>query len=228
MKLYDSINIESEGMEVSPKISQKTLSDLKSRLLPAILLIVVGFTCLFVNKYLFAGLCSLALAGISYEVFFCVPGKFLPLKTLTFCVCSAGIFMLSFCRFTFGPEICLYLISATIGADTGGYAFGKMFGGPKLCPAISPNKTVSGFIGALLLANIFCFTCVKLLGLFIPFWVTQLVILSAVLGDLLESKVKRTLGIKDFGKCFAGHGGVLDRFDSLIMASIMFVLCYLR
>jgi phosphatidate cytidylyltransferase len=110
-------------------------------------------------------------------------------------------------------------------------------GGPKLCPKVSPNKTWAGFCGGIILANI-SFYCLHSLFLqlssgsaffrkndvFGDFSVVQIIILSSIVGDLLESSFKRRIAVKDMGDLFPGHGGVMDRLDSLIFASIVFVL----
>lgn len=201
-------------------------SDLKTRLLPAFLVTLIGFGCLLVSHWAFTAIATLALAVITYEIFFDTPNKYLFLKVFTFLICLLGISSLIFLRTFYGAGVCVFLICAASGTDIGGYFFGKLIGGPKLCPKISPNKTVSGFIGAILFANILCFVCQRCFYLSINMYITQCVIAFAILGDLLESKVKRILGVKDFGTCLKGHGGVLDRFDSLIFSSIAFAVLY--
>ena len=114
----------------------------------------------------------------------------------------------------------------------GGYFFGRMFKGPKLCPKISPNKTWAGFLGGVFLANLCVFfirdsfypSSLSDSVFYLQFWNVELLILSAVLGDLMESLFKRRLIIKDMGKLFPGHGGLLDRLDSLLAVSMVFSL----
>jgi phosphatidate cytidylyltransferase len=140
-----------------------------------------------------------------------------------------------FCRRIFGPACCVYLISITAFSDIGAYCLGKAIKGPKLCPKISPNKTWAGFFGGVFLANFACyclnnfflreslgeeFLC-TIVGNFI---IVQVMILASVAGDLLESFFKRRIGVKDMGTLFPGHGGMLDRLDSLIVASIVLVV----
>lgn len=105
--------------------------------------------------------------------------------------------------------------------DTGAYCTGLLFGKHKLIERISPSKTWEGFVGGLVLTVLVA----MLLSLFIPEgnkWVWAalglLVGLLAVLGDLVESLLKRSLGVKDSGRFLPGHGGFLDRFDSVIFA----------
>ncbi len=110
-------------------------------------------------------------------------------------------------------------------SDTGAYFTGRAFGRHKLAPVISPNKTVEGVIGGVLWAVIgvalYCLVLEKAFGfeatyLYVPVY-GILGSLGAVFGDLCFSAVKRQTGIKDYGNLIPGHGGILDRFDSMIV-----------
>ncbi len=110
---------------------------------------------------------------------------------------------------------------ATFAADTGGYFFGYFFGKRKLAPEVSPGKTVEGAIGGLL----FSFFVVVLVTRLARIWslpdaflYAMMVASASQLGDLSESLIKRSLGAKDSGTTLPGHGGVLDRLDSLLFA----------
>ncbi|KRL86778.1 phosphatidate cytidylyltransferase [Lacticaseibacillus pantheris] len=104
--------------------------------------------------------------------------------------------------------------------DSGAYIFGRAFGKHKLWPAISPNKTWEGSIGGVVIAMIFA----AIYGQFFDFgYSLPVLILIALflsiwgqLGDLVESALKRYYGVKDSGKILPGHGGILDRFDSML------------
>ena len=108
------------------------------------------------------------------------------------------------------------------GTDTFAYLFGIIFGKHKLYPSISPKKTVEGSLGGIfgsvILLNIFNFFVLKYNAVFI---ISFGIILSIVaqLGDLFASKIKREIGIKDFSNIIRGHGGFLDRFDSIIFVT---------
>ncbi|MCS5711157.1 phosphatidate cytidylyltransferase [Candidatus Berkiella aquae] len=123
--------------------------------------------------------------------------------------------------------ICLVIIWAT---DTFAYFTGRIIGKRPLAPFISPKKTIEGFwggvIGALLLAFIAFFTNMLPSHHSLGIWLTVVLgtILLAVVGDLFESLMKRLAGVKDSGKLLPGHGGVLDRLDSLIAAAPFFAL----
>ncbi len=126
-----------------------------------------------------------------------------------------------------------YLVLALAGAwiaDSGAYFVGTFMGKSKLCPEISPKKTIAGFIGGIA-ANIvfFILFCAVYLGIMTKkgvaihvnwFTVIMLAMVCAVLGtlgDLAASTMKRQIGVKDFGNIMPGHGGVLDRFDSVLL-----------
>jgi phosphatidate cytidylyltransferase len=116
----------------------------------------------------------------------------------------------------------LYLLSIW-STDTAAYFVGRAIGGRKLLPAISPNKTVSGSIGGLVAAVIVS-TVVGAVTISPHHWVRYVVVGLAAsvigqIGDLIESAYKRSSGVKDSGHLLPGHGGMLDRIDSLLFAA---------
>ncbi|HSH36827.1 phosphatidate cytidylyltransferase, partial [Schnuerera sp.] len=108
------------------------------------------------------------------------------------------------------------------GTDTFAYLTGSLFGKNKLCPKLSPKKTVEGSIGGIIGSIILTLIFVKYYGLF-PIWKFFLLAflgsIIAQLGDLNASKIKRVTGIKDYGFIMPGHGGILDRFDSILFTA---------
>ncbi|GAA0340356.1 phosphatidate cytidylyltransferase [Actinoallomurus spadix] len=118
-----------------------------------------------------------------------------------------------------GPNRIIVFIAVTISSDIGGFFAGSFLGSHKMAPAISPKKTWEGFTGSSL-------TCMVVGGLLLPWlldgawWQGVIVgaaaVCSATLGDLIESMIKRDLGIKDMGTLLPEHGGVMDRLDSLL------------
>ncbi|WP_374227335.1 phosphatidate cytidylyltransferase [Streptomyces sp. AC512_CC834] len=114
----------------------------------------------------------------------------------------------------------LVFLILTVVSDTGAYAVGWRFGRTKLAPRISPGKTREGLLGAVAFAMVAGALCVQFLIDDGTWWQGLLlglvVAVSATLGDLGESMIKRDLGIKDMGTLLPGHGGIMDRLDSLL------------
>ncbi|MFF2809989.1 phosphatidate cytidylyltransferase [Streptomyces sp. NPDC058000] len=119
-----------------------------------------------------------------------------------------------------GPQRVLTFLLLTVVSDTGAYAVGWRFGKKKLAPRISPGKTREGLVGAVLFAMAAGALCMQFLIKDGVWWQGLLlglaVAVSATLGDLGESMIKRDLGIKDMGTLLPGHGGIMDRLDSLL------------
>lgn len=131
-----------------------------------------------------------------------------------------GFHFMNETRIVNGLAVTLAILFSTWATDTGAYFVGKARGKTKLWPSISPNKTIEGALGGVALAmlTMLVFTFVTE-SLTVPrALVIGLVIsISGQIGDLMESAIKRTLNVKDSGSILPGHGGVLDRFDSLII-----------
>ena len=119
-----------------------------------------------------------------------------------------------------GPWRVLTFLLLTVVSDTGAYAVGWRFGSHKLAPRISPGKTREGLLGAVTFAMVAGALCMQFLIDDGAWWQGLLlglaVAASATLGDLGESMIKRDLGIKDMGTLLPGHGGIMDRLDSLL------------
>jgi phosphatidate cytidylyltransferase len=119
-----------------------------------------------------------------------------------------------------GVQKVIALVLLTIATDLGGYAAGALFGAHPMAPKISPKKSWEGFAGAMLVQV----TTGVLLWVFVfddAWWqgalVGLLMVITATVGDLIESMIKRDLGIKDMSQLLPGHGGVMDRLDSLVV-----------
>ena len=135
-----------------------------------------------------------------------------------------------------GQFIVWLIFLCSWGCDTSAYCVGMLFGKHKMSPLLSPKKSVEGaiggVIGTMLLTALYCFVISRVFQLD-DFGSLTLVIISGVgalismVGDLAASAIKRNFEIKDYGKLIPGHGGVLDRFDSMIItAPIIFFLAY--
>lgn len=120
-------------------------------------------------------------------------------------------------RFVEGLIYTLWVLALVWATDIGAYFTGRAIGGPKLWPAVSPNKTWAGLVGGVVAASLFAAAMHALAGL--PLRLTLATPMLAVLaqgGDLYESALKRRAGVKDSGHLLPGHGGVMDRLDGLV------------
>ncbi|MGX5914345.1 phosphatidate cytidylyltransferase [Aliidiomarina sp. Khilg15.8] len=132
----------------------------------------------------------------------------------------------------FGAWTVLFIFALVWAADVGAYAAGRAFGRHKLMPAVSPGKTMEGLCGGVALALLVMILVAQFLPipreLYTGFYTVGLAtVLVSVFGDLNESMFKRCAGVKDSGSILPGHGGVLDRIDSLTSALPVFALGYL-
>jgi len=125
-----------------------------------------------------------------------------------------------------GGHVVMYALLVVWLADSGAYFAGRAFGRRKLAPLVSPGKTWAGFWGGLAACALLAVVTARLEAL--PLWpllaVTLVAGVFSVVGDLAESLCKRYAGVKDSGSLIPGHGGVLDRFDSLLAALPLLML----
>lgn len=155
---------------------------------------------------------------------------------------TAGVFLLSY-LFLMGTFVMRMLaaedgtwrvvafILVTIASDIGGYIAGVLFGKHPMAPSISPKKSWEGFAGSLV-ACVAAGIAIVVLALEGPWWAGLVLgvagVCLATLGDLCESLIKRDIGIKDMGDLLPGHGGLMDRLDSLIaVAPVAYLVMYL-
>lgn len=126
-----------------------------------------------------------------------------------------------------GQMLFLGLLILVWSSDIGAYAVGRLIGGPKLAPRISPGKTISGALGGLICALIIPHSVSKIVPIHLwGFWSLVGVAILAQLGDLLESWVKRRLDVKDSSGLLPGHGGLLDRLDSILPIGVLLAFLY--
>lgn len=136
-----------------------------------------------------------------------------------------------------GTALVLLPVILTWASDIGGYVVGRLAGRRKLIPSVSPGKTVEGAVGALVVCVIVCWLYVRFVlrpaaQLAMPPWGIVLfgiaISVTAQIGDLVESLLKREAGIKDSSRIIPGHGGILDRFDSLLFVLPVAYLLLMR
>ncbi|AZL57582.1 phosphatidate cytidylyltransferase [Tabrizicola piscis] len=128
-------------------------------------------------------------------------------------------------RMTAGTPVILWLVLIVVASDVLGYFVGRVVGGPKFWPAVSPKKTwsgtLAGWVGAAVVGGAF------VLAGYGTIWLVPLSVLigfAGQMGDVWESWIKRRCGVKDASTLIPGHGGVLDRFDALIGAIVVLIL----
>jgi len=198
-------------------------NNLKKRIFTSVLLFILLFLIYNFNFFLIYTL--IVLGVLSLIEFYNAIDKIIKSKLLTLSMNSIfSIFVSVFCYlflfFSFNAQLKLIMFIILLGcifSDIGGYLFGKTFGGPKLTN-ISPNKTIAGSVGSLLISATTVFVL-----FFIFFGIYNLNILFVGLitslacqaGDLFFSFIKRKAKFNDFGKYLPGHGGVLDRLDGI-------------
>lgn len=139
---------------------------------------------------------------------------------------------LSMIQDVFEPKLVLGYFFLLWASDTGAYLSGSRFGKTKLAPDISPGKTWEGLAGGLALTLLIAWVNFNFIGIIdLSDWmaVALITVSCGTLGDLAESAMKRDSGVKDSGRMLPGHGGVLDRFDSLLISlPVVFVYLYFR
>lgn len=126
-----------------------------------------------------------------------------------------------------GSRLVFFVMCVIWGADTGAYFAGRRFGKRKLAPAVSPGKSVAGLVGGVVVTLIFTLLVLGALDLASSdkvyyLFLILITVLFSVVGDLFESMLKRNVQLKDSGQLLPGHGGVLDRIDSLTAAVPIF------
>jgi phosphatidate cytidylyltransferase len=124
----------------------------------------------------------------------------------------------------FGMGILIWLVFVVVFTDSGAYFTGKSIGKRKFS-SISPNKTVEGVIGGVVIASLIgTFYGLSYVGFWLSLFVSVLTSLASVYGDLFESYLKREAGVKDSGSILPGHGGMLDRVDGYLFAGVVMVI----
>jgi phosphatidate cytidylyltransferase len=241
-------------------------SDLRTRLISTVIMIVIGVGAIWLGGWVFLGLLSIAGGVMIWELARMLAPALSPQKSILLGLIGGaavlrvgyntelvslaaiglapvlGLVMIAKGRGVFlayglamlfavaemfwlrtgaGLGWVIWLVAVVIASDVGGYFFGRVLGGPKILPKISPKKTWSGTLGGWVLA--------ALVGLYFVIFhggegflvvFSVLTAIAAQIGDVVESAIKRATGIKDSSNLIPGHGGFLDRFDALIGAAL--------
>lgn len=154
---------------------------------------------------------------------------------LTLVPAAAGLFAVRSLNYAaeplFGGFVLLFILLLVWAADVGAYFAGVRYGRNKLMPAVSPGKTMEGLLGGIALAFVVMMVVAQWVQIpaeqYSGFYFTGLLtVVVSVFGDLTESMFKRCAGVKDSGALLPGHGGLLDRIDSLTAALPVFTLAY--
>jgi phosphatidate cytidylyltransferase len=201
------------------------VNELTTRILSGIAMIVVALMAAVLGGYTFAILVAAAATGMFYEWMRIVRGWGLQWSVGGFVYCLLPALALLWIRDRSGDQglsLLLWVFIVTWSTDIGAYFAGRQFGKRKLAPTISPGKTVEGLWGGMAAAALFGAAWVlstdlnRTLILLAPLFAA-----AAQAGDLFESKLKRTAGIKDSGSWLPGHGGLLDRLDGLVPVAVL-------
>jgi phosphatidate cytidylyltransferase len=201
-------------------------ADLRLRVLSAAILAPCALACLWVGGWLWTALVAVATVGMFSEWLAMCRTRPGAAWMRVLGVPYVGLAAASLVWLRFDPAAgrgnVLFVVLMVWASDIGAYLVGRLVGGPKLAPAISPGKTWSGAVGGVALA-------VAVAGLIAAAgggaWTVRTVAVAALLslvsqaGDLLESALKRYFGVKDSGRLIPGHGGLLDRLDGMLTAA---------
>ena len=188
-------------------------------------MVVVALMAAVLGAYYFAFLVAAAATGMFYEWMRIVRGWGLHWSVGGFFYCLLPALALLWIRDRSGDQglsLLLWVFIVTWSTDIGAYFAGRRFGKRKLAPTISPGKTVEGLWGGMAAAALLGAAWVLSTDLnwaLIP--LAPLFAVAAQAGDLFESKMKRTAGIKDSGSWLPGHGGLLDRLDGLVPVAVL-------
>lgn len=216
----------------SKKTSSKKLTSLQLRVLSSFILVPVFVLSIYLGGFIFFLLMA-ALLFISFDEWSKMAqkspttGKDCIYGSAYLAIGLSSLFLLRLLPAE-AAYVTLSLFFIIWACDTGAYFSGKIFGGKKLCPSISPGKTWAGLIGGVLAGGLIAYICHIVFGIYgTPVMAVNLgltVALAGQGGDLIISKYKRYVGVKDTGTLIPGHGGILDRIDSILLAAPIYLI----
>ncbi|HLD76589.1 MAG TPA: phosphatidate cytidylyltransferase [Rickettsiales bacterium] len=196
--------------------------NLKQRIISSLIMIPIAIYAIYVSKNLFLFLAIAIAILMSYEWLEIIKNsrEEKKWKVAGFFYIAIPIYAVIRLRFI-SSDIVFWMFAIIWTTDICAYFIGKIYGGKKLAPSISPGKTWAGFYGAIIGSAIIGFLSSFMFLGTVLFFVIISVLLSVVeqLSDLLESKFKRSFGVKDSGNIIPGHGGVLDRLDGMMLVA---------
>jgi phosphatidate cytidylyltransferase len=207
-------------------------SSLMARVISAAVLIPLSLYLIYEGPPLSLIIGGLITLGLSIEWFYlCFKNRFSLWLKVAFILLGTAylgisiLWILQHFTASDGWRIIFWLLFVAWSTDTAAFVGGKLLKGPKLAPSISPNKTWSGFVSGILLGTAVGYeTSFWLLPGIFNLWGVLLLTVIAQMGDLLESQAKRWSQVKDSSMLIPGHGGLLDRLDSLLAMSFALFL----
>jgi len=205
------------------------MNELGKRTVVGLLLIALALGLATLGGLPFAILVALVATGMYVEWTRMVSGWALRWKFVGFTYCLLPALALLWIReraafegIGRGADLLIWVFIVTWATDIGAYFAGRAIGGPKLAPAISPNKTVAGLIGGMASAAALGWAWADLTKMpHFLLWAGAPLAVAAQGGDLFESWLKRKAGVKDSGTWLPGHGGLLDRLDGLVPVAVL-------
>ncbi|MPT48108.1 MAG: phosphatidate cytidylyltransferase [Sphingobium sp.] len=221
--------------DVDGDMAARPRSDLRTRLISAIVMVAVAGVALFIGGWLLQILVAGVAIGLFWE-FRALVRAFVRKQSHYILWMLGGACYIGFaCLSLLQMESLLrwVLIAAVIATDSGAYFAGRKFGGAKIAPSISPSKTWAGLYGGMAgAAIVLLLAALRADGLWAYWWGAPLIIFMgcvlavvAQAGDFFESWMKRRAGVKDSGALIPGHGGLFDRVDGLLAVLAFGGLC---
>jgi len=211
------------------------MTEIKKRFFTSILLFLIFFLCIYsqIALTVFLALCFYQIISEFYFILSKIfhKNKFNTYISMLFILITLSYIIIFVWSTILGDNndtklIFFLIVSVTISSDIGGFVFGKIFKGKKLTK-ISPKKTYSGMIGSYIFSFVTTYFLFKNYLNFTELMLFTIIIsTSSQIGDLLISYLKRNVNIKDTSNILPGHGGLLDRFDGLILAIPIGLILY--